>query len=98
MITMVTESNRWWHTKRPNIVFFISCDIKDATQYKSQNRSTWMFVVNELLGKIETETKLKFSTVDISCITWKRLGDEIIIAVYPQKEAAVIKAPKSAAA
>ena len=84
MIISVNKSNLWWHKKRPNLIFFLACDIQNATRYKSKNVSLWMYAINDYLTTVEKYSEKLFSDLNIENHHWKRLGDETVIALLPK--------------
>ena len=71
--------------KKPNIVFFISCDIKNATAYKRAKEKTWMFRILHYLQEVERIILNEFRG-KVSAEQWKRLGDETILAIFPRND------------
>lgn len=84
MILSVTKNNMWWHKKNPNIVFFFSCDIQEATKYKTQNLSLWMYTLNNYLNIVEKHISKIFNDLKVENYLWKRLGDETVFALCPK--------------
>ncbi len=84
MILSVNKNNMWWHSKNPNIIFFLSCDIQESTKYKTQNLALWMYTLNNYLNIVEKHIHKTFNELKVENYLWKRLGDETVIALCPK--------------